>query len=273
MKGIFTLLVLVTILFASVQYAEAEPLTITANNGKMDLSIIIDGDSNTVKIQTEKSLFQHWDSYVKYFKSGAFKVSSKYMLLFVSPISDGQYKIAYITSDGIQRFTGNKVIEIKYGEPKSSVGADITKYDIPNVGRPELSGANKPIHPMIKTDEVSYVYINEEYTPNISIVNYWDAYTGIKDAKVNLKITRDGITIQEINGVTGLGGLWNPSVNVSFPTYYPTFCYDVTITTQYGNNTSTAQDDFIVTNTGYWNYLDQFGNELVNIKSDTECNE
>lgn len=211
MKGL--IVVLVTILFVSVQYANAEPLTITANNGEMDMSIIIDDDYNTVKIQTEKSLFQYWDSYVKYFKSGAFKVSSKYLLLFVSPISDGQYKIAYITSDGIQRFTGNKVTEI-YDEPKSSVGADITKYDIPNVGRSEhkITPYSKQHNPD-SLDMVFSVPDRIEYKHDFKF-DVIAIDTQIKP-KSDQKLSNVTVTTFILNPIGEIIGNWNGTTNIS----------------------------------------------------------
>jgi len=158
--------------------------------------------------------------------------------------------------------------------PKSSVEDDVTKWNISNdTKRSESFGTDKPIQPMIQINDITYVSINEKYTPRINIVNYWDSYTGIKDVTMNMKISRSGVTIQEIDGITTLNGSWNPTIYVVYPVYYPTFCYDVTITATYGNNTDITYDDFVVAKSGYWNFLDEWGIEVVNIPSDEDCNE
>ena len=144
--------------------------------------------------------------------------------------------------------------------PKSSIGADITKYDIPTITR------DTPRDPKIAItfDSIDSIFINNQYTPNIIVTNQ-DHQKIIAD--VNLKIVRDGDTIINLSS-TASKGMWSPIINIVDYKFSPGFCYDVTVTATLGNLTATATDDFIVVTTAkYWDRT------LSPIDSDSHCNE
>ncbi len=127
---------------------------------------------------------------------------------------------------------------------------------------------------MVKADYVGSFFINEEYNPNISVVNYWKPSEGLGDVTVHLEISRADSILVDRESTTNSVGKWNPTVDIMYPKYYPTFCYNVKIIAQYGNATATFYDDFLVLTTAkYYSSTDEYGIGESAINSDLDCND
>jgi len=130
-----------------VSYAEADSETkiiVGVFDGNRSILIVNDDVNNIIKIQDEYGVIsEHYDSEVKSYKDGGFSMKNRESLIavFVHPTNDGFYKVVLLDNGEIHRFFAvlgnlddvydeNFVLEVM-NEPKSSIGTDITNWDIP----------------------------------------------------------------------------------------------------------------------------------------------
>jgi len=106
-----------------------------ADNGTNNVIILYDNVGNSTK---------HYDSTVKEYNSGSFVMRNiqSGILVFAHPIQYDQYKLVIVTTDKVYRLIGVlqiiselEPVESVEVQPTSSVGADITKWDIPTEGK------------------------------------------------------------------------------------------------------------------------------------------
>jgi len=257
MKKILTIMALVTVLFMGMQYAEAQE-----THGFYGLD----------------ELFKDPNSIVKLYKSGGFSLKNYELgiAVFGHPVDRSEiFKFTVMVDGKVSRFligmepiTPDKVVSEPSTpvnstriEPKSSVGADITKWNIPTENTRTQERESGIIAYLPK---INQIMVNDEYAPNIIVQDQDFQKTR---ADVNLKITRDGYTIKSISD-TIENGRWNPIINVLADYYTPGFCYTVTLTATSGNYTNTVEDDFIVISTAkYWS------SESNPIDADSKCND
>lgn len=262
------MLAFVAVFFVTIQYAQAEIFSIQGKNTDMGIFIFIENEDNIMKIYTESGDAEYFDSKVKFYKSGGFSIKSSEIAIWGHPISSSQYDLLILTSEGKTKLTAstNEIHDVissegtlQIIEPKSSIGADITKYDIPTNPRDQ----EREPKIIVYLDSVSHIFVNDEYAPNIKVEN--QDFEKIA-AVVNLEITRDGHTIKSISDSVS-NGVWNPIINVLDDYYTPGFCYTITVTAASGNHTATAQDDFSVVSTAkYWD------KDADPIDADSKCN-
>lgn len=221
------------------------------------------------------NLFQDPNSIVKLYKSGGFSLKNYDLgiAVFAHPIDNTEmFKFTVLFDGKISRFLidsssiadeiiSTVIVNSAIIEPKSSIGADITRFDIPtttsrdNVRDPRI---------IVYLDNVSIIMLNEQYTPNIKIE---DQDFHKIPADINVKITRDGITIKDISDSTKTGVL-SPVINILDDYFTPGFCYTITVTATAGNYTDTVQDDFSVFSTAkYWD------SSADPIDADSHCND
>ena len=275
MKGILTVMSIVAMLFVSVQYAEANEmdLMIEGENKDHGIFIAIEGRDSIIMWETIDGYSEHFDSKLKTYKSGGFSLKNPESGIAVwGHVTEDttQYRLVILTSEGAERIVASVIDNAPIEEaekdtttiyPKSSVGADITKYDIPTVNPRDIVREPKVI---VNMGEVTNLFINNEFVPNILVSNQ-DFQRIVAD--VNLKIVRDDIIIKNISSTTSKLGYWGPLININDYQFSPGFCYDVIVTATLGNLTATHTDDFIVTTTAkYWDWT------LAPIDSDSRCN-
>lgn len=115
MKGILSVmtLVVVVVLFVSVQYAEAEILTIEGENENIGIFLIIEDDENLLILDNKDGYAEFEDSKIKTFKSGGFSLKnpSEHIAVWGAPFGESQYKLVIITSEGIQRITAEIIVQ------------------------------------------------------------------------------------------------------------------------------------------------------------------
>lgn len=284
MNKIFSIIGIIAVLFVSVQYADAVEILLEGEIKNHGIFIAIQGNDNIMMWDTLDGYSEHFDSKQKIFKSGGFSLKNPESGIAVwgHPINDDQYKLVILTNEGIVRIVGNVITNNDNNntntptiriEPKSSIGADITKWDIPTD-----TGRYEPVKKLVQLstnfDTVDSIFLNEEYSPNVSVVNSQRFTEKISDASMTLQVLRDGKIMREFSGETNSMGKWNPVLRVSYPEFYPSFCYDVIITAQYGNLTSIVHDDFmVVTTVKYWESDTEYSISQQRIESDYDCNE
>ena len=135
-----------------VQSVDAEELAIKGSNEDVQIFLAIEGESNMFGLYGKLGFSEITESKVKFYNSGGFSLKNveSGILVYGHPVTSTQYKIFVLTSDGPYRLLANIVNLNDYLitetiEPKSSLGADITKHDIPNIGRSgDESGARCP---------------------------------------------------------------------------------------------------------------------------------
>jgi len=109
MKVILSVIVVLSIIFFSVQYADADhPLFLKANNGEIDMLLIVDTDEDYIKLAYNNTTIQYSDLDVKSYKSGTYRLSNSDITFFMTPLSDDYYKLLIITDDMRQKFIGIK---------------------------------------------------------------------------------------------------------------------------------------------------------------------
>ena len=249
-------LVITVLFFGTVQHAEAQEI-----HGFYGLD----------------ELFKDSNSIVKLYKSGGFSLKNYELgiAVFGHPVDKSEmFKFTVMVDGKVSRFiigmepiTPDKVVSESSTpvnstriEPKSSIGADITKWDIPAKNPRTLERESGIVAYLPRIDQIM---VNDEYAPNIKVEN--QDYQKTR-ADVTLKITRDGYTIKSISD-TIENGRWNPVINILDDYFTPQFCYTVTLTATSGNYTNTVEDDFIVISTAkYWS------SDTNPIDADSKCN-
>ena len=262
--------ILIAVLFMGVQYAEADEMTlmIKGENKDHDIFIAIDGDVNIIMWDALDGYSKHFDSKLKTYKSGGFSLKNPEsgIIVWGHPMEDStQYKLVILTSEGVERIVSSVVdytpleeTEKKTTatptarvEPKSSVGADITRYgDLPT---PKRSVENPSFILSIETDRIKTLNLGEDFTQRLKVyeVRKNEPLVG---ANVILEISRDGFIHKSQFIKTGLGGLANFEIKyMEYPLFYPNFCYDVTITAEYDGYAAEVTDDFKILYNGVWN--------------------
>lgn len=267
---IVTVTVLLTILL--VQIADAEPTrTISGFDANREIFIADDGINNIIILQSDTGISKHYDSKVRHYNSGGFSMKSPEsgILVFGHPINDDQYKLLVLTSDKVYRFIGISGIieelneepipseegEIESGiiEPTSSIGADITKYDIPIISRDD--GQNTEILAFVTTEPFREAFLNEdfEFTGYLKDVK---TAKKISDAEVTIEISRDEYVIRtQYYSTTSSGYVDAEFRALEYPEFYPRLCYNITMTMISGNNTYVWKEDFVMdypTNARVW---------------------
>jgi len=278
------------LIFINVQYAQAEVVSISGYNSEMVVFVYLDGESNAIKIITENNEHTFFDSYLKLYSSGSFSLKNPQegIGLWAHLLEDGKYRITILTSDGVQRITANefedtpKPVRI---EPKSSVGADITKHDIPV---PSRDDGKTDFLMVIKSDMLTDVYLDKDFEFNVSVSNGRNGKP-LVNTDVTIEIVRDDFTLKKSSTTTKKGGraLFDLGY-LTYPLFYPNFCYDIVVTAKNGNHTQIWTDDFkIVYLNSYWHpdtswigqsayshYPEEYKTEpRSEIRSDSKCNE
>lgn len=288
----------------NIDFAYGETLTIEGYDENREIFIANDGTNNIIILQSDTGISKHYDSKVKNYSSGGFsmKNAESGIVVFGHPTTNGKYKLIVLTSDQVYRFTGIPGMLAEIEEiptetnstktnstgiiyPKSSIGDDIAKYDIPtyNPRDTEQSFLMK-----LKTEELFRAYLNEEYIFNGRLSNV-RTHEGLAGANVTVEIIRDDYVHKKQTVQAGKNGVISVEMNyLVYPLFYHGWCYDVKVTAQYGNNTQVWTDDLmVISKQGYWNpntswmgsnqyahLPDNFREEPRSIEqSDRECNQ
>ncbi len=266
----------ILLIVSTVSTADAEPTQII--QGSIDgtsISIMHDGITNIVILEKDGITSEHWDGVIKQYNSGGFVIKNieSGIVLFAHSIGNEQYRLVVITNDSVYRLIGVSEIISEldatvapsssslYDEPVSSVGADITKYDIPT---DTSRSYEKEPSISVRVDSLDTFFVTREYGINISVVDEHEK--GVMSI-VDIDISRDGETVKTLSGTTSSLGTWNTILNVDSSKFTPGFCYDVSIIAVSGNYTDTVKEDFIVSTTAkYWD------STADPIDADAHCN-
>lgn len=261
MKTVLTIMILATILLivSTVDTAQAEPTQII--QGSIDgtsISIMHDGITNIIKLEKNGITSNYYDGVIKTFNSGGFVIKNieSGIVLFAHSIGNEQYRLVVITNDSVYRLIGvseiisesDAIVTPSSEDLVSSVGADITNWDIPT---DTARSYEKEPSISVRVGSLDTFFITREYGINISVV---DEHEHGVMAIVDIEISRDGETVKTLSGTTTLG-IWNTILNVDSSKFTPGFCYDVSIIAVSGNYTDTVKEDFIVSTTAkYWDW-------------------
>lgn len=278
-----------------VSSAEAiEPYTIQGGFDGGSIVILFDGADNAITLNYEGITSYHYDGKLKTYNSGGFVIKNleSGIVVFGHSIGNEQYRLVLLTDGNIHRLIGvsgfTQIVIPSYKEPVSSIGADITKYDIPDTLDRD-SGKETFLMAFKSTQTLDTLRLNEEFDFN-GVVWSVRNNTGIKDVDITLEIIRDDYILKSVKLKSGTGGLIRVELGeLTYPLFYPKFCYDVNVTMDYGNYTQTWTGDFVMeyafgtvtwepnmnwTSESRWNYLPQvFSDEpRVSIYADAHCN-
>lgn len=283
------------VLFLIPAYAEESTNAIYGGFDEGSIFIADDGISNVIILEEDGIISKHYDSIVKVYSSGTFRMSNieSGILVFVHPISNEQYKLVVLTADTVYRFIGvlQEISEldptVELVESTSSVGADITKYDVPDTLSRD-SGKDTFLLTFHELTFLDRMNLNDKLDLHGYVYNVRDAER--LDADLTLEISRDDYILKTVKQTTGTFGTVNIEIDdMIYPLFYPTFCYDVKLTMEYGNYTAVWTDDFVMeypSGIGIWepnmdwvidarwNYLPQsFRDEpRISINDDEHCN-
>jgi len=217
-----------------------------------------------------EEIFNDPNSKVKLYKSGGFSIKNPDLgiAIFAHPISKGEmYKFTVIESIGkVSRFlieteilsddsaTVEELIEKpiqKRIEPKSSIGSDLSKWDIPTQNpRSQPNSILLSLKSYANNDSIN---LGETFEHTFRL---YDARNNqnIQNVDVSLEISRDDFIYKSVNEKTSNGGMVHFKIlDLDYPLFYPKFCYDVKVTASYGNVTALWTDDFIINFNGAWN--------------------
>lgn len=238
-------------------------LTLEGENENHGIFIAIEGESNIMMWDTVEGYSEHFDSKLKTYNSGGFSLKNTELSIAVwaHPINETQYKLVILTSEGVERMVASVievtpiVVETTTNStgiiyPKSSVGADITKYDVPTPGR-----QSENLDPMILTLKPQLIpdqfRLGDEFEWSGKVINARQGNTAVlEDATVTFEISRDGFVLRSYSDETNSAGtVYFEIQEIDYPEFYPEYCYDVTVTASYENKTSVFSEDFIMQHT------------------------
>lgn len=254
-QTISVIVVISVLFFINVQNAQAEVVSISGYNSEMFVFVYLENPDNMIKIVTENGKYEFIHSDLKLYKSGSFSLKNPQegIGLWAHLLEDGKYRITILTSDGVERITASefedtpKPVRI---EPKSSVGADVSKWNVPT-----MNSRSEPLESLfgINVDIPKIKYLNDKFHPTIKVFDV-RKNKGLKDIPVSLEISRDGLILDTRKGITASGGLLTLKIdNLQYPIYYPKHCYDVKISAIIGNSTTIKTDDILIKYNGNWN--------------------
>lgn len=301
------LLIVSTVNTADASVTESN-LIIDGSNNNHKIFIAFDGDTNFVILQNNIGMMlEAWDSKVKTYKSGGFSMKNPEsgITVFAHPIFDDKYKLVVLTPNAVYRFIGvsenpndfdgkstpvkeiessNDTIVTERIEPKSSIGSDITKWDIPVISRDD--GKDTFLMTFKPTQTLDSLNLGDKFEIDGFVYSVRNS-TKIVDVDVTLEISRDDIILRSVETKSGTGGTIGVEISeMIYPLFYPNFCYDVKITMNHGEYTAVWTDDFVMLHNGAWdpdmswiaedrwNYLPQsFRDEpRVSMNADEHCN-
>jgi len=293
----------ILLIVSMVNTADAEPTQIIQGSvDGLSVSIMHDGIFNIVILEKDGIKSEHWDGVIKTYKSGGFVIKNieSGIVLFAHSIGNEQYRLVVITNDMVYRLIGvseivsesNAVITSSssslYDEPVSSVGTDITKYDVPVIDRDD--GKDTFLMAFTPAQAIlDMIRLNDEFDYSGTVWNARDN-ADIEDANITLEISRDDYILKSVSTKSGLGGVIRVEIDdMIYPIFYPKFCYDVKVIIEYGNYTIIHTEDFVMEDVidariwepnmdwvveSRWDYLPQtFRDEpRVSVDADAHCN-
>jgi len=217
------------------------------------------------------NLFEDPDSEIKLYKSGGFSLKNYQfgIAIYAHPVTNTEMlKFTVLENGKVSRFlalmeeestlsitngsssisssssTSKEIIPQETIEPKSSIGADITKWDIPVISRDNVEDTF--LMAIKSTGTLDTIRLGDKFDFN-GVVYSVRNNTTIEGANVTLEITRDDYTLKSVEMVSGVGGTIRVEIDdITYPVFYPEFCYDVKVTANHGNYTSVYTDDFVV---------------------------
>ena len=279
---LLVMIVSTIVIFAAYMVADmvyGELLTIEGSNEEYHIFLAIESDLHYLQWNTPEGYSEHFDLKIRSFNSGGFRISDSSILVFGHPVNSG-YDLVIKTTEGIQRIHTDMTVQEKISttvEPKNSVGADISRHDVPSdLTRPELD---------VKGLDMMYLKMNKLYSKqigdtldiNLDLKVPGQSYGGIEGADIHMKVVREGFTIYETSGTTDKHGKWNIAPVIEWPIFWPIFCYDVIITAEKDGYTTDIDDDFVILDQSSSKglYLEESYDWLLDKKptdKDRECN-
>lgn len=220
------LVIAVILIIASVQYAEAKSMqTIQGGFDGNSIVILIDGIDNTITLNYDGITSEHYDGVIKTYNSGAFAIKNvaSGIALFAHPIGNEQYRLVVITNDNVYRLIGvseivsEDVVAPSYDEPVSSIGTDISKWDIPTDGRSEYeiiipTESHNPDSLDMITSVPYTVEFKHDFRFDVTAIDTQiksESDQKLSDVSVGITMTNPiGETIEIWDGLTGTNGLF-----------------------------------------------------------------
>ncbi len=253
----------ILLIVSTVNTADAEPTQIIQGSiDGLSVSIMHDGITNIIILEKDGITSEHWDGVIKTYNSGGFVIKNieSGIVLFAHSIGNEQYRLVVITNDGIHRLIGVSEIISEldaivapsssslYDEPVSSVGSDITKWNIPtDTGRPAdqvdsmiLTLTGQMIPEMFRLGD------DFEWSGYVYNARQGNSAT-MTDVKVVLEISRDDFIIRSYTQETITGGQVRFLIDeIDYPEFYPEYCYEMKFIATYNGTESVVKDDFVM---------------------------
>jgi len=246
-------------------------LTITANAEPMKNPIVTKQLHGFYGLE---NLFNSEDSTVKLYKSGGFSIRNYELgvAIFAHPISKTEsWKFTVMYDGNVSRFLiENREIQDEEeveevttehrAEPRSSIGADINRFDVPT---DNLRSEERESQIYIKMHKIDLVQLEKEFVPSLQVLN--ERHEGT-EAKIQIQISRGYTTILDVGFITDNMGRLNPQFIMSNGLFESGHCYDMKIIAISGNLTHTLTDDFMIFST------EKYQNSSEATFADTKCN-
>lgn len=298
-------ILLLVIIPSTVNTADAEPTQII--QGSIDgisVSIMHDGITNIIILEKDGITSEHWDGVIKTYKSGGFVIKNieSGIVLFAHSIGNEQYRLVVITNGNIHRLIGvSEIISESdaivapsslYDEPVSSVGADITKWDVPTDTGRDSDKATSLLLTITGQTIPNMFRLGDDFEWNGYVYNARQGNSArMVDIPVTLEISRDDFVLRSYTQDSNSGGQIRFLIDeIDYPEFYPEFCYDMKIMASYNGTNFIVEDDFVMQytlgtkiwepNTSWmglnqWNHLptDYKQEPRPRVNSDANCNE
>lgn len=213
MIGLIGVLVIgVLIGFIVNEVAYGEPFMVGGVNGEKNILVAFEDKLNIIMYDNGDSLVEVYDSTLKQFKSG-FMLKSNVLIIIGVDLGDS-YRLNVYSSDGIDTFTAYPVTDTKVEDPKNTVtvGADISRWDIPTTGRSDKTIVipEKEFDPdTLKV--ISGVPHSVQWTHDLNF-DFMVVDTAIK-SETDSRIKNALVEMTMINPIGKIIGTWNGSTD------------------------------------------------------------
>lgn len=222
MIGLIGALVIGVLIGFIVINAYGEALTIEGATNTHGIFISMEGTENIIMWDTLDGYSEHFDGKLKTYNSGGFSLKNPESGIAVwgHPVTSELWRLVILTSDGVVRMPGNTVIindittvnSTTTIESQSSIGADISRYDIPTTGRSDhiIIIPEKEFDP--DTLEIlSGVPHSVQWTHDLNF-DFMVVDTAIK-SEMDSRIKNAWVEMTMINPIGQIIGTWNGSTD------------------------------------------------------------
>lgn len=243
------------------------------NNAETSIIVDFRGDLNKIEYKMSGMEPLTWyDSEVKQYKHGGFFLKNPEIVIFGHPQGNDEYLLIVMTSNGFERFnvvsddffdisiasTPKEIESEKISEPEIPVESDTDRIlrEFEENRTESARGADSTVDVIINySGQVKDSFkMDEDFWLSGIVENVRTSRGFLEGATVSYEISRDGFVLREDSAVTPQSGYVKFKIDaLTYPEFYPKFCYTMTITTEWNGYSNVEIEEFTMWMPSVWN--------------------